>query len=151
MARPHAVGFRGLVGEALDAVAGLDDQWVARLGWAAAAWRCRARGRGIGWTRPQQGARLRYAASHARFLILPGVQIPHRASKTLALTTKPLAADWQAIDGHPVVLTETFVDPARFAGTAYRAARHPKRYAAGPPQPPALPDCVATNPPKDPP
>ncbi len=30
-------------------------------------------------------------------------------------------------------------------------ARHPERYAAGPPQPPALPDRVAINPPEDPP
>ena len=33
--------------------------------------------------------------------------------------------------------------------TAY--ARHPERYAAGPPQPPVLPDRVAINPPEDPP
>ena len=122
MARPHDLGFRGLVGEALYYVACVDDQWVALLGWAAAAWMCRARDRWIGWTRPQQWARLRYVANNARFLILPGVQIPHRASKALALTTRRLAADGQAIYGHPVVLAETFVDPARFAGTAYRAA-----------------------------
>lgn len=72
--------------------------------------------------RPQQWARLRYVANHARCLILPGLQMPNLASKTLALTTRRLAADWEAIYGHPVVLAETFVDPARFAGTAYRAA-----------------------------
>ncbi len=32
LARHHYLGFRGLVGEALDAVAGLDGHWVARLG-----------------------------------------------------------------------------------------------------------------------
>ncbi len=122
MARHHYLGFRGLVGEALYYVACVDDQWVALLGWAAAAWMCRARDRWIGWTRPQQWARLRYVANNARFLILPGVQIPNLASNTLARTTRRLAADWQAIYGHPVVLAETFVDPARFAGTAYRAA-----------------------------
>ena len=46
-----------------------------------------------GWTRPQQWARLRHVATNARFLILPGVPIAHRASKTLALTTRRLAAD----------------------------------------------------------
>ena len=51
----------------------------------------------------------------------PGVH-PHLASKALALTTRRLTADRRAIYGHPVVLAETFVDPARFAGTAYRAA-----------------------------
>lgn len=77
------------MGEALYYLACVDDQWVALLDWAAAAWRCRARNRGIGWARPQQWARLRYVANNARFLILPpGVQDPNLASKTLTLTTQ---------------------------------------------------------------
>ncbi len=44
------------------------------------------------------------------------------ASKTLALNTRRLAADWAAIYGHPVLVAETFVDPRDFTGTAYRAA-----------------------------
>ena len=31
-----------------------------------------------------------------------------------------LATDWQAAWGHPVVLAETFVDPQKFQGTAYK-------------------------------
>ncbi|MCY0899640.1 MAG: DUF4338 domain-containing protein [Firmicutes bacterium] len=62
------------------------------------------------------------------------------ASKILALNTRRLRGDWNAVYGHPVVLAETFVDPARFAGTSDRAAgwhylgdtrgfaRHHKRY-----------------------
>ncbi len=122
MAAHHYLGFRGLVGEALYYVACLDDEWVALLGWTAAAWMCRPRDQWIGWTRAQQWARLRFVVNNARFLILPGVHVPNLASKTLALNTRRLATDWQAVYGHPVVLAETFVDPARFAGTAYRAA-----------------------------
>ena len=122
MATYHYLGFRGVVGEALYYVACLDDEWVALLGWAAAAWMCRARDRWIGWTRAQQWERLRFVVNNVRFLILPDVRIPNLASKTLALNTRRLAADWQAVYGHPVVLAETFVDPERFAGTAYRAA-----------------------------
>ena len=111
-----------MVGESLMYVACLGEEWVALLGWAAAAWMCRPRDHWIGWTRSQQWERLRFVTNNVRFLILPGVHIPHLASKTLALNTRRLPEDWRAVYGHPVVLAETFVDPARFAGTAYRAA-----------------------------
>lgn len=121
MAEHHYLGFRGLVGESLYYVACIDDQWVALLGWAAAAWMCRPRDQWIGWTRPQQWSRLRYVVNNARFLILPDVHIPNLASKTLALNTKRLSSDWHAVYGHAVLVAETFVDPGRFAGTSYRA------------------------------
>ena len=43
------------------------------------------------------------------------------------------------------------VQRQRAAVLAAAYARHPERYAAGPPQPPALPDRVAINPAEDPP
>ncbi len=122
MATHHYLGFRGLVGESLYYVACVENEWVALLGWAAAAWMCRPRDQWIGWTRAQQWARLRFVVNNARFLILPAVRVPNLASKVLALNTQRLSADWRAVYGHPVVLAETFVDPARFAGTSYRAA-----------------------------
>jgi hypothetical protein len=33
-----------------------------------------------------------------------------------------LSGNWQRVYGHPVYFAETFVDPARFRGTCYRAA-----------------------------
>ena len=33
-----------------------------------------------------------------------------------------LSAEWERVYGHPVYFAETFVDPARFRGTCYRAA-----------------------------
>ena len=33
-----------------------------------------------------------------------------------------IAAEWERVYGHPVVLLETFVDKERFKGTCYRAA-----------------------------
>ncbi|MBC7324137.1 MAG: DUF4338 domain-containing protein, partial [Moorella sp. (in: Bacteria)] len=35
---------------------------------------------------------------------------------------KRLPGDWVKAYGHPVWLTETFIDHTRFAGTCYRAA-----------------------------
>jgi hypothetical protein len=33
-----------------------------------------------------------------------------------------LPGEWERVYGHPVYFAETFVDPARFRGTCYRAA-----------------------------
>jgi hypothetical protein len=33
-----------------------------------------------------------------------------------------ISADWEQLYAHPIYYLETFVDPARFAGTCYRAA-----------------------------
>ena len=57
-----------------------------------------------------------------RFLLLPWVRVPGLASHLLALSVRRLSADWQRRYGHAVGLTETFVEDARFAGTAYQAA-----------------------------
>ena len=82
----------------------------------------RVRDQGIGWSRPQPGARRKFVVNHARFLMLPDVPLPNLASQTLAQTTQRLRQDWTTVYGHPVLVAETFVDPTRFAGTSYRAA-----------------------------
>ena len=48
--------------------------------------------------------------------------MPNLGSRVLALCGRRLTADWPARFGHPLLLLETFVDPARFRGTVYRAA-----------------------------
>ena len=62
-------------------------------------------------------------ANNTRFLILsePGL-FPNLASHFLAGMTRRLGDDWQAAYGHGVLIAETFCDPAKFAGTLYRAA-----------------------------
>ena len=122
MATHHYLGFRSLVGESIRYVAALQGQWVALLGWCAAALKCRPRDRWIGWPQVIQWQRLHLIANNARFLILPGIHLPNLASKILSLNLQRLAKDWEEIYGHPVVLAETFVDLSRFAGTCYRAA-----------------------------
>jgi len=122
LAQHHYLGFRATVGETLGYVAMLGDAWVALLAWAAAAYKCGPRDAWIGWDAALKARRLHLVANNLRFLILPGGQIPNLASKVLALTCRRLSADWQRRYGHPLLLAETFVDPARFRGTCYRAA-----------------------------
>ena len=118
----HYLGLGQLVGESLKYVAVVDGQWVALLGWASAAYKCGPRDRWIGWSPEQRGRRRRLVANNARFLLLGEERVPNLASRVLALNTRRLSADWDAIFGHPVLVAESFVDPARFAGTCYRAA-----------------------------
>jgi hypothetical protein len=122
LTRHHYLGFQNTVGEALGYVATLGAEWVALLAWAAAAFKCGPRDAWIGWDEALKARRLHLVANNVRFLILPGIRIPNLASKVLARTCRRLSADWLRRYGHPVLLAETFVDPARFRGTCYRAA-----------------------------
>ena len=76
----------------------------------------------IGWSPEQRQRGLPRIANQQRFLLLPWVRVPGLASHLLALSVRRLSADWQRRYGHAVGLAETFVEDARFAGTAYQAA-----------------------------
>jgi len=117
----HWLG-RGLVGEVVRQVAVIDGEWVALVGWGSPAFQVSARDRWIGWSAQQRTRRLRFVANNQRFCVLPAGRVPNLASATLAAAMRALPGDWQALWGHPVVLVETFTDPARHAGGCYRAA-----------------------------
>lgn len=110
------------MGETVRQVAVIGGEWVALVGWGSPAFRAAARDRWIGWTPAQRARRLRFVANNQRFCVLPSRRAPNLASATLAAALRSLPADWAATWGHPVVLAETFTDPARHTGGCYRAA-----------------------------
>ena len=121
----HYLKSSVLVGESLRYIAEHEGQWLALIGWSTAALKCGPRDRWIGWNgwnEFNRWRRLQFVANNSRFLILPGPRIPNLASRALSLNVRGLAADWQAVHGHPVWLAETFVDSRRFHGGCYRAA-----------------------------
>ncbi len=122
MQKHHYLGFRSMVGESLRYVALYQEQWLALLGWCAAALSCKARDQWIGWPQALQWSRLPLVVNNSRFLILPHVRVPNLASRILSLNLKRLSVDWMKAYGHPVWLAETFVDPRSFKGTCYKAA-----------------------------
>ena len=122
MRRHHYLGFNRTAGRALRQIAEYRGQWLALLLWQASALMCAPRDRWINWSRPIQFQRLHLIANNARFLVLPEGRVPHLASRVLGLSLRRLNTDWQLTHGHPLLLAETFVDPARFNGTCYRAA-----------------------------
>lgn len=95
---------------------------VGALQFSSPAWRMAAREEWIGWSDSVRRRNLQRVVSNSRFLILPWVRIRNLASSVLALAARRLADDWQARYRIRPLLLETLVDPARFAGTCYRAA-----------------------------
>jgi hypothetical protein len=119
----HYLGDLKPVGERLlYAVTDVRGDWLGVLVFCAAARRLRPRDQWIGWSDEQRRRRLPLVVNNTRFLLLPHRSFPNLASKTLALVLARLSADWQSRYAHPVLLVETFVDPAQFCGTLYRAS-----------------------------
>jgi len=122
LATHHWLGSH-LVGQTMRYVAlGPDGCWVALLGFGAAALACRPRDDFVGWSERQHFRRLGYVVNNQRFCVLPEGRRPNLASAVLARTLLRLSGDYRSRWGHPVLLVETFVDPARHHGTCYKAA-----------------------------
>ncbi len=122
IASHHYLGFNNFAGAQLRYLVYLGDESIGALGFAASAWRCKARDSHIGWDDATRRARLHLVVGNARFLILPDASVPNLASHVLARAARRLPKDWQRAYGYSPVLLETFVERGRFAATSYRAA-----------------------------
>jgi hypothetical protein len=81
-----------------------------------------ARDRWIGWNERQRLANLPWVLNNSRYLIVPWVEVANLASHVLAHLARRVGDDWEARWGYRPLLLESFVDPARFRGSCYRAA-----------------------------
>jgi hypothetical protein len=96
-----------------------------RLGCVLLAGAARAiavRDQWIGWTRGQRLRNLGWVVNNTRFLLFAWVRVPHLASHVLGQLARRVGQDWEGRWGYRPVLLETFVDPARYRGTCYRAS-----------------------------
>lgn len=84
--------------------------------------RIRARDSWIGWSDQLRRRNLPWVVNNSRFLIFPWVSVAHLASHVLGQLACQLVDDWQARWGFAPLLLESFVDPAHYRGTCYRAA-----------------------------
>ena len=91
------------------------------LSFVAAPMRLGPRDAAIGWSARARGAHLPEVVAHDRFLLAPGVRVPHLASHVLGQAVRRVAADWPARHGVAPALLETCV-AASHAGTCYAAA-----------------------------
>jgi hypothetical protein len=118
----HYLGYQQPVGEHLKYLATANGQAIACVAFCSAPRHLGPRDRFIGWDAETRRRNIRLIVYNTRFLILPWVAVPHVASHLLARVAARIAYDWQRMYAHPVWLLETFIDPARFRGTCYRAA-----------------------------
>ena len=120
--RYHYLGYTQPVGEHLKYLISGGGRPLACLAWSSAPRHLGPRDRFIGWSTEARRRNIRFVAYNPRFLILPWIEVPHLASHLLGRMARRLSADWERLYGHPIYFVETFVDPARFRGTCYRAA-----------------------------
>jgi len=118
----HYLHNAEIVGEQLRYVAEYQGQWVALMIWSAGAYKLKAREEWIGWSDRQKKRRLPLVVNNSRFFIPERYHVPNLASKVMKLVLQRLSDDWQQAYGHGVLIAETFVDPSRFQGTAYKAS-----------------------------
>ncbi len=114
----HYLGFKRFAGRGLRYVIEWAGQWIALAGWQSCALKSRHRDLWVGWKGAVRWRRLHLIANKSRFVVLGGKGVfPRLGSFAMAAMLRRLSADWQEQYGHPVLLAESFVDPARFEGT----------------------------------
>jgi len=118
----HYLGYTQPVGEHLKHVVYAGPRPIACFTWSSAPRHLGPRDRFIGWSARARRLNIRLVAYNSRFLILPWVEVPHLASHLLGRMVRMLPGEWNEVYGHPVHFAETFVYPAKFKGTCYRAA-----------------------------
>lgn len=122
MQQYHYLGSLPKIGNTIWYVATYNNEWLGLLSFSAAALKCGARDRWIGWSYRLQYDRLHLVANNSRFLILPHCHYKNLATKILSLCRRRIQTDWINRFSFPLLMMETFVDPSRFIGTIYRAA-----------------------------
>jgi hypothetical protein len=119
----HYLHNATLVGEQLRYAVSYQGQWLALLGWSAAAWHLGLREAWLQWSEDQRRSRLPFVAQNSRFLILVDrTQFPNLGTRAMKLCLDQLSEDWQAQHGHPILAVESFVDSQLFRGTIYKAS-----------------------------
>ena len=115
-----ATRSRSAIGRAISSSPGSHPLGCVLLGGAAKA--LGARDQWIGWTDRQRLKNLPWVVNNSRYLIFPWVKVANLASHVLAQLARRVGDDWEARWGYRPLLLETFVDPAHFRGSCYRAA-----------------------------
>lgn len=118
----HYLGCKRLLGRRLKYMAFLQQQPVAAISWSAPARKLQVRDDFIGWTDETRHHFLHRLAANSRFVIFPWVRLQNLASHLLGRNLRRLKKDWQDRFQENLLLVETFVDPSRFLGTAYKAS-----------------------------
>ena len=118
----HYLKSAKLVGEQLRYAVTWKGRWLAVATWSAAALHLKPRDKFIGWTEEQRRQRLALVVNNSRLYVAQDCHYPNLVSRFMKLMLGRLSSDWEKAWGHPVALAESFVDPERYRGTAYKVS-----------------------------
>jgi hypothetical protein len=122
LAQYHYLGYQQPVGAHLKYLVWGAGRPLACVAWGSAPRHLGPRDRFIGWSGEARHRNVRFLAYNTRFLVLPWVAVPHLASHVLGRMAALVPAEGHRLYGHSIYYLETFIDPARFRGSCYRAA-----------------------------
>jgi hypothetical protein len=117
----HPLGDAPLCGAQLRYLVHSAHGYLGAAAFQSASFALKDRDRWIGWNEATRRGNLARVVANARFLIVPGVRVPHLASHLLGQLARRLPGDWEARYGVRPLLLETFVHPDH-EGTCYAAA-----------------------------
>jgi hypothetical protein len=118
----HYLAYAQPVGEQLKYLVYSGERVVAAFAWSSAGHGLTCRDRFLGWSSLTRRRNRHLLAYNSRFLVPPWIRVPHLASHVLGRMVRRLSADWEQLYHHSIYFVETFIDPARHAGSCYRAA-----------------------------
>ena len=117
IAQYHYLGVRSAAGENLKyLVRDRRGRLLGCLWFAAAAWRCKARDRFIGWDEQARQRNLPCVANNTRFLVLPWVRVDNLASHLLSRLAGRISRDWKGKYGHGLYALGDLRGPFAFHG-----------------------------------
>lgn len=122
IAREHPLGRRPLVGAQLRYLVECDHGILGAFGFGPPAYHLECRDQWIGWTPKARAQNRGQVLGLSRFLIRPGLRIPHLATQCYGQVLRQVAADWHERYGVKPVLVETYVDRAHQLGRSLAAA-----------------------------
>jgi len=120
--RYHPLGYKQPFGYRLRYFVRSGKRKLGCLLLSGAAKSMSVRDKWIGWNDDRRLQNLGWVVNNSRFLVLPWVDLPHLASHTLGKLSRRVGNDYEELWGFRPLLMETFVDPAHYKGTCYRAA-----------------------------
>jgi hypothetical protein len=122
VSRYHYLGYKQPFGYFLRYFIESEQGILGCLLFAGAAKALGVRDRWIGWREPDRLRNLAWVINNSRFLIFPWVSVKNLASHVLGQVNRRLQADWHQRWGYSPVLMETFINPAQYCGSCYKAA-----------------------------
>ena len=120
--RYHYLGYKKPFGYTMRYFIKSNQNIIGCILFSGAAKSITVRDKWIGWTESQRLNNLAWVINNSRFLLFPWVKVKNMVSYIWGQILRNIQSDWQNRWGFTPVLLETFVDPALYHGSSYKAS-----------------------------